>query len=320
LAWIRVATSLPEMEVLRPYWEHLYDRGSYTIFQSYAWNRLAAEAFSDRSSPFVVVCETGGGLALIPGAIRPGALTLLGEEMFDYRDALCSGDGEALLQAWRRVADQRLPLAFHAVTEDAARANWQGFELRPFASAPQVHAAAATGQDFVLGHPLLARMARKLRRAGARLVKHSGDSGDVIRWICQQKAINHKGPGVNLFSDPRRVALVVSAAAADPGSCEVFTLECGGHAIAGVVTLLDFGVRRCYTICYDRQWQALSPGNSLLFEVTRLSLEQDMDCDYMTGEQPYKLRLANGLMPLYRVQASAAQLAMRTPRLQAQAA
>jgi CelD/BcsL family acetyltransferase involved in cellulose biosynthesis len=48
----------------------------------------------------------------------------------------------------------------------------------------------------------------------------------------------------------------------------------------------------------------------LIYEVTRQSLGEGLDCDYMTGEQPYKLRLATSSVPLYRVQATADQLAM----------
>lgn len=321
---MRVATSLHELEGLRPYWEHLYQRGSYTVFQSFAWNRLAAECFADRLTPHVICCETAGGLALIPAAVTcDRQLTLLGEEMFDYRDVLVEGDGEALLRAWRKLAEHKFPLAFQSLAGDAALPAWQGFDLQPFAAAPQVHAAASTADQFVADHPLLARMWRKLQRAGAEVRQDDGAGADLVRWICRQKAVNHTGPGINLFIDPVRVELVVGAAAADPAACEVFTLEAGGHIVAGVITFLDFGVRRFYTICYDRAWRSFSPGNALLFEVTRRSLEQELDCDYMTGEQPYKLRLANGLMPLYRVQASAAQLAdfaVRAPCVRLQAA
>jgi len=308
LARLCVATTLSQLEGLRPYWEHLYGCGGYTVFQGYAWNRLAAECFADRLSPYVVYAETAGGLALIPAAIRSGELTLLGEEMFDYRDVLAAGDGEALARAWRSLAELGLALRFHAVTEEVS-ANWRGFDLQPFAAAPQVHAAASSAERFVDEHPLLARMWRKLQRAGAVLRRYDGASGELVRWICRQKATERSPRGENLFADPRRVEWVAAAAAADPAACEVFTLEAGSQIVAGLITFLDPGVRRFYTICYDRQWRALSPGSTLLFEVSRRSVEQGLDCDYLTGEQPYKLRLANGLMRLYRVEASATQLA-----------
>ena len=44
-------------------------------------------------------------------------------------------------------------------------------------------------------------------------------------------------------------------------------------------------------------------------EVTCQSLAAGLDCDYMTGEQPYKMRLATASAPLYRLQATPQQLA-----------
>jgi CelD/BcsL family acetyltransferase involved in cellulose biosynthesis len=76
-----------------------------------------------------------------------------------------------------------------------------------------------------------------------------------------------------------------------------------------LVTFLDAGIRRFYTIYFDPQWAVYSPGVALVFEATALSLEQGLSCDYMTGEYPYKLRFANASRMLYRVEASAAQLA-----------
>jgi len=42
--------------------------------------------------------------------------------------------------------------------------------------------------------------------------------------------------------------------------------------------------------------------------VTARSLAEGMSCDYMTGEYPYKLRLANASRPLYKVEMSAQEL------------
>ena len=75
------------------------------------------------------------------------------------------------------------------------------------------------------------------------------------------------------------------------------------------MTFVDGGTRRFYTTWMDPAWSRHSPGIALLFEATRLTLEQGLDCDYMTGEQPYKLRFATGSEPLYKVEATAQQLA-----------
>ena len=52
-----------------------------------------------------------------------------------------------------------------------------------------------------------------------------------------------------------------------------------------------------------------SPALSLIYEVTRLSLEAGLDCDYMTGEQAYKLRLATSAVQLFQLRGTPAQLA-----------
>ena len=79
--------------------------------------------------------------------------------------------------------------------------------------------------------------------------------------------------------------------------------------MSALVTFRDRHVRRFYTVFYDQAFADYSPGNILLFEICRRTLEESMDCDMMTGEQPYKQRLATSAVPLYRVQASAETLA-----------
>ena len=46
----------------------------------------------------------------------------------------------------------------------------------------------------------------------------------------------------------------------------------------------------------------------LIFDVTRETLEEGLDVDFMTGEYAYKNRLATALVPLYRVRAGAGQM------------
>jgi CelD/BcsL family acetyltransferase involved in cellulose biosynthesis len=90
----------------------------------------------------------------------------------------------------------------------------------------------------------------------------------------------------------------------------VFTLEdSSGCIVAGLVTFLDHEVRRFYTIYFDPEWAAYSPGVALVFAATAISLEQGVSCDYMTGEYGYKLRFANASRMLFRIDASAEQIA-----------
>src|SRR5438270_10056592 len=93
------------MDDIRSAWESLYREGEYTLFQSFAWNRLAAQIFAPREAPCVILAETSGGMAILPSAITGENSTLLGEELFDYRDILAVGDGEAAALAWKTLGE-----------------------------------------------------------------------------------------------------------------------------------------------------------------------------------------------------------------------
>src|SRR5438105_8482716 len=64
-----VARSAAEMDRLQPVWDELYNRSTATLFQSFAWNRLAAASFPAREEPCVVCVESGSGAAIIPAAV-----------------------------------------------------------------------------------------------------------------------------------------------------------------------------------------------------------------------------------------------------------
>jgi CelD/BcsL family acetyltransferase involved in cellulose biosynthesis len=91
--------------------------------------------------------------------------------------------------------------------------------------------------------------------------------------------------------------------------CELFTLETSAALVAALVTFLDRRTRRFYTVYYDPAWAKSSPGHALVYEVARRSLSAGLDCDLMTGEHPYKSRLATSAVPLYRVEADSDTLA-----------
>lgn len=104
------------------------------------------------------------------------------------------------------------------------------------------------------------------------------------------------------------LAMATSAGA----RCEVFTFEHANSLIAALVTFRDRNWRRFYTTYYSEAWAKYSPGLTLLHHVVKESLAQGLDCDLMTGAQPYKLRLSTAEIPLYRVSATSEDIrAMR---------
>ena len=312
-----MARSVGEFDELKSLWHGILRHSPKTIFQSFEWNRLLAETFTDRLSPVVCAVQSDHGAAIIPAAINhPGnRLELLGETLFDYRDVLQVGDPYALQAAWQTMANLKLPLSVTAVQPENAARDWQEFGLIEFARAPWVDANQVTAEQFRALHTRAARQLRRMQRKGVSLHQYSGGHSDQIRRIYQLKCDQFSGDVNNVFRDERRREFMVAVAAAEAENCRVFTLEdSAGCIVAGLVTFLDGAVRRFYTIYFDPEWAVYSPGVALVFEATALSLEQHLSCDYMTGEYPYKLRFANASRMLYRVDASAAQLAVISQR------
>jgi CelD/BcsL family acetyltransferase involved in cellulose biosynthesis len=52
----------------------------------------------------------------------------------------------------------------------------------------------------------------------------------------------------------------------------------------------------------------LSPGVTLVNRLLENTMRDGLHLDLMTGEQPYKIRLAQDIMPLFRISADAARL------------
>jgi CelD/BcsL family acetyltransferase involved in cellulose biosynthesis len=293
-------------------WNEILRQQDHTMFQTFAWNRLAAELFRDRQQACVVWAESDRGAAIIPAAIHRanGTVELLGDALFDYRDVLCAGDDELLRLAWEQVAAYGKPLHVVSLRGRAANSRWQDFPRSPFANAPQVERSAIDEDGFRLAHSRLGRHMRRLQRLGIVLRVHSGSDAAAVRHLYECKRTYFAAEADNLFRDQRRCDFMVAAAAIEQSRCELFTFEDdGGMLIAGLVTFRDSDIRRCYTIYFHPEWARYSPGIALLYEVTARSLAEGLSCDYMTGEYPYKLRLANASRPLYEVAVSAQELA-----------
>jgi len=293
---------------IRPLWQKLSVDGCYTVFQNFDLNLLAAERFADREEPYVVCAQSDSGAAIIPAALRrsDGTIRLLGEELFDYRTFLHCGDDEVLPVALEALGELGRPLEIVALRESDRSIVTDELELLPFAAAPGVSCRQVSADQFAAGHTRLARNLRRMERLGFELRIYDGANPYLLRSIYTDKAEQSES---SLFHDPARIEFMVSAAGLLPDVFEIFTLENGAQRAAAVVTLRDNKCRRFYTGWFAAEYQKHSPALALIFEITRQSLAQGLDCDYMTGEQPYKMRLATYSVPLYKVLATAEQLA-----------
>jgi CelD/BcsL family acetyltransferase involved in cellulose biosynthesis len=305
---ITVCRSAEEMMRLRPLWESLREAGDYTVFQNFDLNRLAAERFADREEPYIVCAESQNGAAIVPAALRrsDGTIRLLGEELFDYRTFLHSGDELVLRAALGVLVELERPMEIVALRDVDCSAVINELPSAPFAAAPGVSCAQISAEQFAAAHTRLARNLRRMKKLGFELRSYDDANPQLLRSIYSAKA---EQSASSLFHDPERAEFLVSAAGLMTDVFEVFTLEKDGRMAAAVVALRDDGWRRFYTGWFAAEYQKHSPALALIFEVTRRSLADGIDCDYMTGEQPYKMRLATNSVWLYRVRASAEELA-----------
>jgi CelD/BcsL family acetyltransferase involved in cellulose biosynthesis len=305
---ITIVRTAREMAGLQSLWESLYLPSRNTIFQNFHWNLLALTMFAGREEPFVVCAEAAYGVAIVPAVIRhvDASVGLLGEELFDYRCFLHRGDQAVLASALAELARLRGSVDVVALREHDRTAALDGLTLLPFSAAPQVRRADSSAEEFGARHGRLGRNLRRLRRLGFEMKAYRGGNARLLRTIYQHKAAQDPH---SLFHDPLRVEFMIRAAQLHPAAFEMFALECGPHMGAALVTLRDGDVRRFYTGWFDSSLEKHSPALTLIYEVTRQSLASGLDCDYMTGEQPYKMRLATASVPLYRLCATPQQLA-----------
>ncbi len=297
-----IASDVHALDRMKSRWERF---AVPSIFQSFHWTRMALSMFATTAAPRIVLAESDSGLAIIPAALSAGgtSLGLIGEELFDYRDVLQEGDGNVLRHAWGELASLSLPLDFYSLRGELAQRRWAEFEPQPFCNSLYASPSDVTAAEFREHHSRLQSRERKLLRKGITLRQHDGSSSALLKLIYERKSAQPTPQG-NLFTDERRREFMVRVAAADPASCEIFTYETAGELVAAVVTFRHQNVRHFYTVYYDVRWSSLSPGQLLVYEVTARSLAAGLTCDFLTGEYPYKKRVATGSVPLYRVMAT----------------
>ena len=301
----RVARNFAEIDALRSPWETI-EREQGTIFQTFRWNRLAASLFADREEPYFVFCEDDNGVAIIPAVIRRESqiLSFAGETLFDYRDYLACGDPSALDQAWQQLGAHGLSFTVTAICHPEA-AIWKQLPKTLYSRSPRLSPSELSADAFAHSHARAFSRLHKLESMGLEIRQYSGID-PIVRRIYQLRS-RQSGDG-ELFHDSRRVDFMVAVCTEEGSRCQVFTLEHGGTLAGAVITFRDREFRRFYTTYYDRNWARYSPGVSLLFEVARRSLQERLSFDLMTGEQSYKLRIAQNAHDLFQVTATPQQM------------
>jgi len=313
---IQVLERAGQFESVRPLWERLGGRADATVFQQFHWNRLAAEIFGERERPYFVVATRDNHSVILPLVVRRnGTAALLGETLFDYRDLLSTGDSELEFAALREASKLELPLEITALTPVAA-ARWNLFTLKPFCNAPRIVRANCSSEHLIESHRRLGRHSRRLAARGAQFKHRDGSDREFIRDLYAKKS-EQEG---SLFTDPLRREFMERVCHEERNRCRIFTYETSTDIVAALLTLHSDHARLFYTTYFDPEWQAFSPGQVLLFESSVEVLNDDLDCDFLTGEYPYKMRLANQSVPLMRLEASAEEWREALRRRQARVA
>jgi CelD/BcsL family acetyltransferase involved in cellulose biosynthesis len=297
---IRLARSAAEMDALRPLWIQLCSANPVTMFQGFVWNSLAAQLFAQREAPYIVCVETDSSVAIIPAVIRKLSrkLAFLGEELFDYRDVLTVGDESALRMAWGMLATLGLPFELKAVRGEI-QSQWRGFDVTRFSGAP-----FATSNTPQRTHPRLQRKLATLLNRGCELASHqcaAARVGKMYRLKADQDS-------QCLFRDPTRVRMIEAMVETCAEGCELLALERDTELVASALSFRDRNWRRFYGTYYSTGWGDLSPGVTLVNRLLENTMRDGLHLDLMTGEQPYKIRLAQDIMPLFRISADAARL------------
>jgi len=301
--------SAHELDRLRSRWSWLEKQSDSTLFQSYELNRRAAEWFAARETPHVIVAESGTGMAILPAVRRKRELGLIGETLFDYRDVLSAGEPKVLEDALRELARLGLSLEVTALRGPQVRARWQSLQPMEFCNAPTTRRCDITAEEFAAAHWKSAKASRRLARTGFRLLRQEEGFERIAEWVYRRKA-EWSGKSENLFQDKARQDFMLHVVCNGVCNCTIWSY-CNpeGDIAAALVTFQHGLCRHFYTIHHDHRWERFSPGQVLIFDVTRESLAEGLDVDFMTGEYPYKNRLATAMVPLFRVAASPGQMA-----------
>jgi hypothetical protein len=255
-----------------------------------------------------VVAESDAGLAIIPAVRRERELGLICETLFDYRDALSAGDPKLLECAWQELAQVGVPIQITALRGHQAQARWQSMKPTEFCNAPTTRRCDLTAEEFRGAHHKAAKASRRLAREGLRLVRRERELRPIAEWIYRRKA-EWSGKSENLFLDKQRQDFMLHIVCNDICDCTVWSYETrGGDIAAALVSFRHGQIRHFYTIHHDERWEKFSPGQVMIFDVTRETLAEGLDVDFMTGEYSYKNRLATAMVPLFQVAASAAEM------------
>jgi CelD/BcsL family acetyltransferase involved in cellulose biosynthesis len=298
-------------------WDDLVDRVGATPFDRPGWFAAWWDAFGEGTRRIVTVRRDGELVAVMPlvehrGVVRSATnwhSFVAGPVALDdvARTALL----DHVVTSGRRVELSHLTTpgsesATRALTRRRAHVRREIVQRSPYVP------GNVTFESYVERRE--ARRVRQLQRNRRKLEKlgpvryvpdadAAGVDGAVARFL-DIEASGWKGDsGTAVLSDARtRVFYAgITAWAHAAGILRVSFLEVDGRAVAGELCLEDDTATYPLKASYEPDFRQYSPGLILLFEQVRASVESGRSYEFMGSAEPYKMRWADDVRDIHRL-------------------
>ncbi len=293
---------IPRLEAVEPPWRNAFEQASGHVFQRFEpslhWARIFAADGSLRIWSHV------SEPALAAFTVRNGQLRLLGQGLFDYVDLIGTASPAAQRQLALQLLDWEEWRQFEATgvpADSRFTALWEA--LQPDQDLYSAAPLLLNPLRFQHEHRRIARRWQQCLQAGWQLrqVAHSEERQTLLHWILEQKEQALRARGCRNVLDGAAARWLEAMVTHAPEVTELWQLHRGAETTAGLLSWRSTPVRYAYTISYSGQAAAMSPGTLLLYGVLCNSVAAGLRFDFLTGEQPFKLRFADARRRLLRL-------------------
>ncbi|MBN9110653.1 MAG: GNAT family N-acetyltransferase [Pseudonocardia sp.] len=310
-------------------WDDLVDRAGATPFHRPGWFTAWWDAFGAGSRRVVTVRRGEALVAVMPLVERRGVVSsptnwhsfVSGPVAVD--DAARTLLLEHVLASGRRVELSHLTTPVSESTTDTLTRRGAHVRGEIVQRSPYVP-GDVTFESYVDRREArrvrqLQRNRRKLEKLGpVRYVADGGDLDAAVARFLEIEASGWKGEsGTAILSDARTRAFYAGLAAwaGAAGLLRVAFLELDGRAIAGELCLEDEYATYPLKASYEPDHRPYSPGLILLFEQIRTSVESGRSYEFMGSAEPYKMRWADDVRDIHRLDVHPATLPGRATLL-----
>lgn len=318
-------TAPDRLEDVGPAWGRLWQRAGGSPFQGHGWITAWWKGRDPAAGLrlHIGLCWDGDELAaVIPCATRRHrgvrVLEWAAKDCSDYCDAITDGDRMALLRTWQAMTGGggfQVAYLSHVRPDAAFRLLADGGSDRGLGSAVVLRPSARTDQALqVRSHGLtgaewfrtLSKKARNNHTRGKRIVAEAGrlsvsvgdgsaEPAKLERMIeLKQRWLVSSGRRNRLFDHDARALRQLVAYLRASGAMQLFSLDCDGRLVAGLVSIVDKGRVAAFFAAFDPRFDRASPGTLVIVEQLMWAFDRGFaEVDFLCGDEPYKSRFAD---------------------------